>query len=153
GVRYIKNDRRLATTVFAKAAMFVIGPSWVIFTVMGEKTFPIRIHGMDAHRGAMLGMSLLMASRGVGALVGPFLSAPWAGHIQRRLQIAILVGLIADGLGYIALGFSSSIFLACLSVIFAHCGGSTVWVFSTTLLQLNADDRFRGRVFAADLGL
>jgi hypothetical protein len=26
-------------------------------------------------------------------------------------------------------------------------------VFSTTLLQLNTDDRFRGRVFAADLGL
>jgi hypothetical protein len=28
-----------------------------------------------------------------------------------------------------------------------------VWVFSTTLLQLNTEDRFRGRVFAADLGL
>jgi hypothetical protein len=26
-------------------------------------------------------------------------------------------------------------------------------VFSTTLLQLNTDDRFRGRVFGADLGL
>jgi predicted MFS family arabinose efflux permease len=35
----------------------------------------------------------------------------------------------------------------------AHCGGSTVWVFSTTLLQLNTEDRFRGRVFSADLGL
>jgi hypothetical protein len=35
----------------------------------------------------------------------------------------------------------------------AHAGGSTVWVFSTTLLQLHTDDRFRGRVFAADLGL
>jgi len=31
-------------------------------------------------------------------------------------------------------------------------GGSTVWVFSTTLLQLHTDDRFRGRVFSADLG-
>lgn len=27
-----------------------------------------------------------------------------------------------------------------------------VWVFSTTLLQLHTEDRFRGRVFAADLG-
>jgi hypothetical protein len=35
----------------------------------------------------------------------------------------------------------------------AHAGGSTVWVFSTTLLQLHSEDRFRGRVFAADLGL
>ena len=28
-----------------------------------------------------------------------------------------------------------------------------VWVFSTTLLQLQSEDKFRGRVFAADLGL
>jgi len=28
-----------------------------------------------------------------------------------------------------------------------------VWVFSTTLLQLHTDDRFRGRVFSADIGL
>jgi len=33
-----------------------------------------------------------------------------------------------------------------------HMGGSTVWVFSTTLLQLHTEDRFRGRVFSADLG-
>jgi hypothetical protein len=35
----------------------------------------------------------------------------------------------------------------------AHAGGSTVWVFSTTLLQLHTEDRFRGRVFSADLGM
>ena len=27
-----------------------------------------------------------------------------------------------------------------------------MWVFSTTLLQLHTEDRFRGRVFSADLG-
>ena len=39
-----------------------------------------------------------------------------------------------------------------IEVLLAHMGGSTVWVFSTTLLQLHTDDRFRGRVFSADLG-
>jgi small neutral amino acid transporter SnatA (MarC family) len=43
--------------------------------------------------------------------------------------------------------------VACFWVVLAHCGGSTIWVFSTTLLQLNTEDRFRGRVFAADLGM
>jgi hypothetical protein len=38
-------------------------------------------------------------------------------------------------------------------VILAHFGGSIIWVFSTTLLQLQSDDKFRGRVFSADLGL
>jgi hypothetical protein len=35
----------------------------------------------------------------------------------------------------------------------AHFGGSIIWVFSTTLLQLQSEDQYRGRVFAADLGL
>jgi hypothetical protein len=43
--------------------------------------------------------------------------------------------------------------MAAVCAMLAHMGGSTVWVFSTTLLQLHTEDRFRGRVFAADLGL
>jgi hypothetical protein len=43
--------------------------------------------------------------------------------------------------------------MAAACAMLAHAGGSTVWVFSTTLLQLHAEDRFRGRVFSADLGL
>ena len=43
--------------------------------------------------------------------------------------------------------------MAAACATLAHAGGSTVWVFSTTLLQLRTDDRFRGRVFSADLGL
>src|SRR5438270_12174125 len=132
--------------------MFVIGPSWVVFTVMGQRDFPVRWHGIDAQRGAMLGMSLLMGARGIGAMLGPLLSAPWVGHFERRLRLAILVGYLAEALGYAALGKAGALWLACLCVVVAHCGGSSVWVFSTTLLQLNTDDRFRGRVFAADLG-
>src|SRR5882724_1573061 len=32
-------------------------------------------------------------------------------------------------------------------------GGSILWVFSTVLLQRGVEDRFRGRVFAAELAL
>src|SRR5262249_50047336 len=35
----------------------------------------------------------------------------------------------------------------------AHVGGSILWVFSTVLLQLEVPDRFRGRVFAAELAM
>jgi hypothetical protein len=38
-------------------------------------------------------------------------------------------------------------------VLCAHFGGSILWVFSTVLLQLEVPDRFRGRVFAAELAL
>jgi hypothetical protein len=38
-------------------------------------------------------------------------------------------------------------------IVLAHSGTSTVWVFSTTLLHLNTDDRFLGRVFGSELAI
>jgi MFS family permease len=100
----------------------------------------------------MLGMSLLLGARGIGAIVGPMFSARWAGHSDRRLRLGIFFGYLTIGIGYFGLGWSPNIWIACVCIILAHCGGSTVWVFSTTILQLNTEDRFRGRVFSADLG-
>jgi predicted MFS family arabinose efflux permease len=153
GIRYVRGNRGLLATILVKAGNLVIGPSWVLFTFMGQRYFPVRWHGLNAERGAILGMSLLLGARGLGALLGPLLTAPWAGHWNRRLQIGILLGYLATGLGYSLIGAASSVWVACLWIVLAHSGGSTVWVFSTTLLQLSTDDRFRGRVFAADLGL
>jgi MFS family permease len=152
GVRYVRRNRRLFATVLVKAGNLVIGPSWVLFTVMGQRTFPVHWNGIDPQRGAMLGMSLLLGARGLGALSGPLFTAPWAGHSQRKLQLGILFGFMVSGIGYVIMAQAKFVWLACLFVALAHCGGSTVWVFSTTLLQMNTEDRFRGRVFAADMG-
>jgi predicted MFS family arabinose efflux permease len=153
GIRYVRRNSRLLATVFAKAGELMIGPSWVLFTVMGQKVFPVRLHGADAQRGMMLGMSLLLGARGVGALAGPMLSARFAGNSDRRLRLGILFGYLLVAAGYAAMGGAANVWLACLCVMLAHSGGSTVWVFSTTLLQLHTEDQFRGRVFAADLAL
>jgi predicted MFS family arabinose efflux permease len=153
GVRYVRGDARLLATILVKTGLLVIGPSWVLFTVMGQRYFPVRWNGIDAQRGAMLGMSLLMTARGLGALLGPLVSASVAGHRQARLRTGILLGFLADAGGYVALAVAPNVWFACITVVLAHFGGSVVWVFSTTLLQLNTEDRFRGRVFAADAGL
>ena len=152
GIRYVRNHRTLLPTVFAKAGELMIGPSWVIFTVMGAHEFAVHWHNVDAARGSMLGMSILLGGRGLGALVGPLVSARWAGRRDRRLQLGILFGYLTIAVGYGALGVSGTVWIASACAMLAHMGGSTVWVFSTTLLQLHTDDRFRGRVFSADLG-
>jgi predicted MFS family arabinose efflux permease len=152
GIRYVRNHRTLLPTVFAKAGELMIGPSWVIFTVMGTHEFAVHWHNVDPARGAMLGMSILLGGRGLGALVGPLISARWAGRSDRRLQLGILFGYLTIALGYGTLGSSRTVWLAAACAMLAHMGGSTVWVFSTTLLQLHTEDRFRGRVFSADLG-
>jgi predicted MFS family arabinose efflux permease len=152
GIRYVRSHRTLLPTVFAKAGELMIGPSWVIFTVLGAHEFAVHWHNVDAARGSMLGMSILLGGRGLGALVGPLVSARWAGRSDRRLKLGILLGYLTVAVGYGTLGSSRTVWMASACAMLAHIGGSTVWVFSTTLLQLHTDDRFRGRVFSADLG-
>lgn len=153
GIRYIRNHRTLLPAVFAKAGELMVGPSWVIFTVMGAGEFAFHGRRIDAAGGAMLGMSVLLGGRGIGAMVGPLIGARWAGHSDRRLSLGILLGYLTVAAGYVVLGVSRNIWMAAGCAMLAHAGGSTVWVFSTTLLQLHSEDRFRGRVFSADLGL
>jgi predicted MFS family arabinose efflux permease len=152
GIRYVRNHRVLLPAVFAKAGELMIGPSWVIFTVMGEREFALHWRNMDPARGAMLGMSILLGGRGIGALVGPLVVARWAARDDRRLQRGIFFGFLVVAIGYGILGHAPTVWIASACAMLAHAGGSTVWVFSTTLLQLHTEDRFRGRVFAADLG-
>src|SRR5579863_8648010 len=153
GIRYVRNHRTLLPTVFAKAGELMIGPSWVIFTVMGAGEFAVHWRNVDSARGAMLGMSILLGGRGLGALVGPLVAARWAGRSDRRLQLGILFAYLIIAVGYGTLGSSRTVWMAAACAMIAHAGGSTVWVFSTTILQLHTEDRFRGRVFSADLGL
>jgi MFS family permease len=148
GFRYIRSDRRLAATVFVKAGVGLLGANNVLLPVLGEQVFPAHVA-----RGGMLGMSLLMGARGVGSLVGPLVGRRWAADAYQRLRIGILIGFLCASAGYFWLGASGSLALAVAAIVLAHGGSSTNWVFSSTLLQLLTEDRFRGRVFSADLGL
>jgi MFS family permease len=153
GIRYIRSHPTLLPAVFAKAGELMVGPSWVIFTVMGAREFAVHGRGIDAAGGAMLGMSILLGGRGLGAMAGPLVAARWAGRSDHRLRLGILLGYLTIAFGYCVLGASRSVWMAAGCALLAHAGGSTVWVFSTTLLQFHTEDRFRGRVFSADLGL
>ena len=99
GMRYVRKDRRLLAAVFAKAGELMIGPSWVLFTVMGHQYFHVHLRGIDPQRGAMLGMSLLLGARGIGAIVGPLFSARWAGHSDRPAAAGHSVRLSHDWRG------------------------------------------------------
>ncbi len=150
GIAYMLRDRRLLALLLVKAGLGVLAPHWVVLPIYGERIFPVRMGGIDPKRGAMLGMSALMAARGVGALLGPYLGSLWAGQNHARMRLGILFGFLLGAAGYIGLAAAPSLLVACLLAVVAHGGGSMVWVYSTTLLQFQAEDRFRGRVFSAD---
>ena len=47
GIRYVRRDRRLLAAVCAKAGELMIGPSWVLFTVMGNGYFHVHVRGIN----------------------------------------------------------------------------------------------------------
>jgi MFS family permease len=153
GFRYIRRDPRLFATVFVKGGLGLLGANNVLLPILGERVFPVKLAGLDHRRAALLGMSMLMGARGAGSLLGPLLAGRWAGESHSRLRTGILAGFLIAAAGYVFLGASTSLAIAIGAVVAAHAGSSTNWVFSSTLLQIYTEDRFRGRVFSADVGI
>lgn len=150
GIEYVSKDKRLISLLLVKAGIGLLAPHWVLLPIYGERIFPVHGAGLDLHRGGMLAMSALMASRGLGALFGPFIGGTWAGQNPSRRRTGILIGFLLGGAGYLCLSAAPSLRLACLAMVVVNAGSSLGWVFSTTLLQQHTDDRFRGRVSSAD---
>ena len=99
------------------------------------------------------GVGLLLAARGLGSLIGPYLGRAWARDDGRRLLVACGVSLMVYGLGYLLLPLSPSLPLAAAFVVLAHLGGGAQWVLSTYGLQVVTPDRLRGRVLGMDFSL
>ncbi len=84
GLRYVAGDKRLLATLLVKAGLGFLGAHWVILPIFGERIFPVDLGGIDPGRAAMLGMSLLMGSRGIGALLGPVVWWPMGRNEPAR---------------------------------------------------------------------
>jgi hypothetical protein len=115
----------------------------LLLTLFGRSIFPL---GRDG----ALSIGLLYAARGVGAAIGPLVARRFGGDGERFLRRAIGPSIILTGIGYTLVSGAPSLLVAALGVMIAHIGGSTQWVFSTSLLQINVPNRLQGRVFAVE---
>jgi MFS family permease len=146
GLGYVWRRPRVLALLLVKPAWGVGGGILTLLPVFGEKVFPVR-------GSAAIGMSVLYVARGIGTAIGPILTRRFYSESRARMQRAIGISFIIAGVFYIAFGNSLSFALALIWLSIAHMGGSTLWVFSTVLLQSTVEDEFRGRVFAAELML
>ena len=140
---YARRDHRVLALLGVKAGFGLAAGVLVLIAVFATDVF---------HEGD-IGIGLLMASRGVGALIGPFLGRSIAGADDRRLFSAIGLALAVFGTSYILFGFSPSLLVAAPIVLCAHLGGGAQWTLSTYGLQRLTPDRIRGRIFAFDYAL
>jgi len=146
GVRYVTRRPRVFAYLMVKPAWGMGGGILTLLAVFGERIFPVA--GKTA-----TGIGVLFTARGIGTAIGPIVARRWAGETRKQMQYAIGIAFLIGGVFYIAFGSSRSFVLALLFLLTAHTGGSILWVFSTVLLQREVEDKFRGRVFAAELAL
>jgi MFS family permease len=146
GGNYVKHRSRVLAYLLVKPAWGVGGGILTLLAVFGERIF--QVGGKTA-----TGIGVLFTARGIGTAIGPIVVRRWVGETRKQMQVSIGVAFLIAGAFYIAFGASRNFGLALVFLAIAHAGGSILWVFSTVLLQLNVEDRFRGRVFATELAL
>lgn len=102
---------------------------------------------------AEAGIGVLVAGRGLGALIGPFLGRRLVGDDGRRLLLVCGSSMLTYGLAYLLLPVAGSMVAAAALVTVAHLGGGAQWMLSTYGLQLTTPDAVRARVMSLDYAL
>lgn len=146
GFLYMVRNWRLLTLLTLKFGLGIMGARVVLTTILGSEEFAVG-------ESVALGMAMLFAFQGSGSILGPLVMGHRFSRSQTSMRRTVLLGYIAAGCGYMLFSQADAVLLAGTFLVLAHGGAALVWVCSTTLLHLNVENRFLGRVFAADMGL
>lgn len=138
---YIRHRPRVRSLVTVKSAVGVGNG------VLGS--FPLLATMLSA---GPVGLGLLFAARGAGAIAGPLLLR----RLLRRRSwllpgLAVSMGLY--GVAYLGVAASPWLGLTLVLVALAHLAGGGNWAMSNFALQLEVPDALRGRVLATDMML
>jgi MFS family permease len=145
--------RGVLAAILAKSFWGGAGGFLVLLSIVAHERFGGGDGGEMAIEavGAMgFAVGMLYCARGLGTGIGPILTRAVIGSSDRSLRAQIAGGFLVGAAGYALFPFTQSLPAAFACVVFAHCGGSTLWVASTTLWQKHVDDAFRGRIFALE---
>lgn len=148
GLRYVLKHPGILGTLTAKMGWGMAGGIQALIPIYGQRVFPL-----PNDRDGQLTMSILLAAGGLGTALGPVLARRVTGREIPRIRWAIALSFLFAGLYYAGMSTSPNLGVASAFLLLARLHGAIVWVFSTVLLQMLVEDRFRGRVFAAETSL
>ncbi len=140
---FARNSRFVSSLLLSKT-MFGVGTGVILMlAVFGDRVF----------KAGDVGIGILFAARGLGALIGPFLARATVGTSDRGLLVGIGGSILTVTVAYALFPLAPSILIAGVLVFAAHLGGGAQWMLSTYGLQRHTPDAIRGRVFSFDYGL
>lgn len=140
GAKYLINNLHILRPSMAKgvSSAFLGGCVYLLIIVSEE----VLMMGS-------IGLGLLYAARGVGTGIGPIIGRRF--FPEEKDWVMVMGGaFITAGLMYMVVGFTTTIWIMIIFVLFAHAASGANWVFSTVLLQQRTKDTFRGRIFSTE---
>lgn len=157
-----RSQRRVRPVADMGEAIALARQDRVILALMSSKaTFAIgagvvsqlAVLASEVHGSGDRGRGLLIAARGVGSGLGPFVAARWAaGDLRRVLTLCGWAAIVFAG-AYVGAAWAPTLVLAIVCVTVAHFGGGAQWTMSTYGLQMRVDDAVLGRVMAGDFAI
>jgi len=140
GAKYLLKNRHILRPSMAKgvSSAFLGGCVYLLIIVSEE----VLMMGS-------IGLGLLYAARGIGTGIGPIIGRRLFPK-EKDWVMVMGAAFITAGLMYMVVGFTNTIWVMIIFVLFAHAASGANWVFSTVLLQQRTKDTFRGRIFSTE---
>lgn len=140
GAKYLFSNRHILRPSLAKGAstMFLGGLVYLLIIVSEE----VLMMGS-------VGLGLLYAARGFGTGIGPIIGRRLFSNEKDWVMVMGLAIFLAGSM-YIIVGWTTTIWVMIIFVLFAHAASGANWVMSTVLLQKRTKDTFRGRIFSTE---
>ncbi len=111
------------------------------------------VFALDRFGAGDAGIGILLAARGLGSLVGPYLGRAVHRDDGRRIVVVTGLSIVMFGTVYLLLPGTGSLWVAAAVVAVAHVGGGNQWVTSTVGLQMTTPDHVAGRVLSLDYAM
>lgn len=148
GIHYLREHPATMALLSIKGVWAVAGGMMLLLTVFGQRVFASS--PVDT---AALGIGVLFAARGVGAIGGALLARAVQQYDAARLRSLIPWAYGLAALGYLGLANAPTLTIGALAVVWAHIFGTLLWVLGSVLLQLVVHASVRGRIFALELAV
>ncbi|MGX9727128.1 MAG: MFS transporter [Candidatus Electronema sp. VV] len=145
GFLYLQSQPKIAALLLIKSGWALAGGVLVMLAVFGEQVF-----GAGGEGGKS---GILFSMRGLGAAIGPILAWRLIGEGAAAMRRAVGVAFFLSAAAYLFFSQAPDMLWAAFWVCCGHAAGSVQWVFSTTLIHRSVEDRFRGRVFSAEMAM
>src|SRR6185503_16485372 len=135
GFAFARRNRLIMSTFVIDLIAMIFGLPRVLF--------PFLI--VDQFHGSQEAIGLLFSALALGALLGA-LTSGWTSRVARQ-GLAVIVSVAAWGAAIAAFGWSRWLWLGLVLLAVAGWADVISAIFRTTILQMAAPDRLRGRLF------